>query len=141
QLFTRIRGAIPGREAVYRYPPARGIPRGAAAPTNIRHLHDLYCDEMKHWGRYILCSTAFLLFASTALYAQQRYQRWGGGVDDEPLHFGFSVHYINADYKLDLKPSWQDDGYVRVTSPFTDNVGLGLLADLKLTENLNLRLQ
>ncbi len=95
---------------------------------------------MKRWGQYILWFSAFFLFAS-ALHAQQRYQRWGGGVDDETLHFGFSFHYINADYKFDLKPSWRDEGYTQVTSPFTGNVGLGLLADLKVTENLNLRLQ
>lgn len=96
---------------------------------------------MKRWGHYIICSLAFLSFAQAALHAQQRYQRWGGGVDDETLHFGFSFHYINADYKFDLKPTWRDDGYTRVESPFSHNVGLGLLADLKLTENLNLRLQ
>lgn len=96
---------------------------------------------MKYWGQYILCSVAFLLLVSTTTQAQQRYQRWGGGVDDETVHFGFSFHYINADYKIDLKPSWRDEGYTYVTSPFSGNVGLGLLADLKLTENLNLRLQ
>ncbi len=95
---------------------------------------------MRCEGRYILCM-AFLLLASAAVHAQQRYQRWGGGVDDEALHFGFSFHYINADYKIDLKDSWQDKGYTKVNSPFSHNVGLGLLADAKLTENLNLRLQ
>lgn len=82
--------------------------------------------------------------ASAAVHAQQRYQRWGGGVDDETLHFGFSFHYINADYKIDLIDEWQtvgSGGYTRVESPFSHNVGLGLLADLKLTENLNLRFQ
>lgn len=96
---------------------------------------------MKRWGYYIGCCMAFLLLASAAVHAQQRYQRWGGGVDDETLHFGFSFHYINADYKIDLKPTWQDGGYTHVKSPFSHNVGLGLLADLKLTENLNLRFQ
>ena len=96
---------------------------------------------MKYGSRYILCSMAFLLFAAAAVHAQQRYQRWGGGVDDETLHFGFSFHYINADLKIDLTENWQSAGYASVTSPFSDNVGLGLLADLKLTENVNLRLQ
>ena len=90
---------------------------------------------------YVICCLALLLTSVVVGYAQQRYQRWGGGVDDEPLHFGFSFHYINADYKFDLKPDWRDMGYSHVTSPFADNVGLGLLADAKLTENLNLRLQ
>ncbi len=96
---------------------------------------------MKCWGQYIGCCVAFLWLVSATAQAQQRYQRWGGGVDDETLHFGFSFHYINADYKIDLEPSWRDKGYTSVTSPFSHNVGLGLLADLKLTENFNLRLQ
>lgn len=95
---------------------------------------------MKRPSQIILCCMAWLLLA-TATHAQQRYQRWGGGVDDETLHFGFSFHYINADYKIDLKDTWQTDGYTNVRSPFSNNVGLGLLADLKLTENLNLRFQ
>lgn len=82
----------------------------------------------------------FLLASVMATHAQQRYQRWGGGVDDEPLHFGFSFHYINADYKFDLNPNWQNQ-YSHVKSPFSFNPGLGLLADLKVTENLNLRFQ
>lgn len=96
---------------------------------------------MKCWGYYIGCSMAVFLMASATAHAQQRYQRWGGGVDDEILHFGFSFHYINADYKIDLNDDWHNMGYTNVTSPFSGNVGLGLLADLKLNENLNLRLQ
>lgn len=92
---------------------------------------------MRYWCPYIVCCMATLLLASVAVRAQQRYQRWGGGVDDETLHFGFSFHYINADYKFDLKDAWQG----HVTSPFAHNIGLGLLADAKLTENLNLRFQ
>ncbi len=71
-------------------------------------------------------------------------------MDDETLHFGFSFHYINADYKISLKPDWQtpfsapDEGFTAdslygVSSPFRHGMGLGLLADLKITENANLR--
>ncbi|WP_262246573.1 type IX secretion/gliding motility protein PorT/SprT [Parapedobacter soli] len=90
---------------------------------------------------HIGCCLAVFLSIAMATHGQLRYQRWGGGVDDEPLHFGFSFHYINADYKFDLKENWRELGYTQVTSPFSHNVGLGLLADAKLTENLNLRLQ
>ncbi len=96
---------------------------------------------MKQRSQIALCCLACLLMGAFAANAQQRYQRWGGGVDDERLHFGFSFHYINADYKFDLKDSWLDKGYASVTSPFSHNIGLGLLADAKLTDNLNLRLQ
>ncbi|MFC7525824.1 outer membrane beta-barrel protein [Parapedobacter sp. GCM10030251] len=90
-----------------------------------------------------------LLLTASSAYAQQKFQRWGGGVDDEPLHFGFSFHYINADYKITLKPDWQTPNpmasaadtasLLGVSSPFYHGVGLGLLADIKLTENANLR--
>ncbi|MGK6352354.1 outer membrane beta-barrel protein [Parapedobacter sp. DT-150] len=90
-----------------------------------------------------------LIYAPTS--AQQRFERWGGGVDDEQLHFGFSFHYVQADYKIALKDDWQTpyrdqpnssfnaDSLYGVYSPFYGGVGLGLLADLKLSENANLR--
>ena len=94
-------------------------------------------------GRSIIPSASLLLalflipgLAST----QQRYQRWAGGVDDETLHFGFSFHYVSADLKMELAPNWQStSGYRAIRSPFSNDVGIGLLADLKLSENLNLR--
>ena len=97
-----------------------------------------------------LC-VASMLWAALPLSAQERFQRWGGGVDDEAIHFGFSFHYIAADYKVVLKPDWQTpysdlpqssflaDSLYEVRSPLSLGVGLGLLADLKLTENANLR--
>lgn len=99
----------------------------------------------------IACWAGLLLaLATLPAPAQQRFQRWGGGVDDEPLHFGFSFHYIEADYKIVLKREWQKpyedanssfraDSLYGVYSPFQGGVGLGLLADLKLKENTNLR--
>jgi len=90
-----------------------------------------------------------LLLTAFSVRAQQKFQRWGGGVDDETLHFGFSFHYVNADYKIALKPDWQVPdpsaspadtlSLLGVYSPFYQGVGLGLLADVKLTENANLR--
>lgn len=81
--------------------------------------------------------------------AQQPYQRWAGGVDDEVLHYGFSFHYVHADYKIRLKERWQErfvdaSGSVMgqptsIHSPFTHGVGLGLLADVKVSDNVNLR--
>ena len=97
-----------------------------------------------------ILTTCFMgLLFTLPLHAQQKYQRWGGGVDDENIHFGFSFHYIHADYKIALKPDWQTPDpltspngtppFISIHSPFTHGVGLGLLADLKLTENANLR--
>ncbi len=99
---------------------------------------------------FIVGAVCLSMLVSGPSHAQQRVQRWGGGVDDETIHFGFSFHYINADYKIALKPDWQvpfdaadgswtADSLYRIYSPFYHGMGLGLLADLKLTENANLR--
>ena len=99
---------------------------------------------------FIVYATCLSVLAPRCAHAQQRFQRWGGGVDDEAIHFGFSFHYINADYKIALKPNWQTpfaasdgswptDSLYNVYSPFYHGMGLGLLADFKLTENANLR--
>jgi hypothetical protein len=84
---------------------------------------------------FIFCT---LVGAYQTSYSQQRYQRWGGGSDDQTLNFGFSFHYISADYKIALEPDWQNAGYNSITSPFSRDLGLGLLASLKLGENTNL---
>jgi len=89
---------------------------------------------------------ATLIFSGSVVGQQRRPLRWGGGVDDEQLHFGFSFHYIQADYKVALKPDWRapyPEGnigtWTEIYSPFQQGIGLGLLADLKLTENTNFR--
>ena len=92
---------------------------------------------------------ALIICGSVAAQQHRRPLRWGGGVDDELLHFGFGFHYVHADYKIALKPEWQQTAFIDengdpaqllgVSSPFTHGVGLGLLADLKLGENANLR--
>ncbi|SKB58695.1 Outer membrane protein beta-barrel domain-containing protein [Parapedobacter luteus] len=97
----------------------------------------------------VYITALLLMLIHSPSLGQQRFQRWGGGVDDETIHFGFSFHYISADYKIALKDNWQEShlplapaGHgqlISITSPFAHNVGLGLLADFKLSENLNLR--
>ena len=105
---------------------------------------------MKHFRHAYTLLAALLLCGSLCAQQQRHPQRWGGGVDDEWLHFGFGFHYVNADYKIALKPGWQQpylndggmpiiDSLYGVSSPFTNGVGLGLLADLKLGENADLR--
>src|SRR5690606_579517 len=139
QLPARIGRAVSGRLPVYGYPAARGLqPYGMPAP-NVWHLYPLHRHQMTATRPICIACWAGLLLALATLpaHAQQRFQRWGGGVDDEPLHFGFSFHYIEADYKIVLKREWQKpyedvnssfraDSLYGVYSPFQGGVGLGL---------------
>ncbi|WP_207535073.1 outer membrane beta-barrel protein [Desertivirga arenae] len=99
-------------------------------------------------------SRSFLLlflFFSVISKAQNN----GGGVDDEPLHFGFTFQYINAEYKIYKKPDWYtlytspdnqqpipvgtDERLMSITSPKTPGFGLGFVSDLKVGSHANLR--
>ncbi len=81
------------------------------------------------------------------LSLQATAQRWGGGVDEDPLHFGFLFQYINAGYKVKLNENWREpsglstpfDSLMSVTSPVSHGWGLGLLADARLYQRINLR--
>lgn len=104
---------------------------------------------MNGTGYIRLSLLSAILLLPIAVFAQQPFQRWAGGVDDEVLHYGFSFHYVHADYKIRLKKDWQrpfvdETGAsmgtpVYIYSPFTHGVGLGLLADAKVNDNVNLR--
>ncbi len=90
---------------------------------------------------------SFFIF-STKLFAQN----WGGGVDDEDLHFGFSFQYISAEYKIIKKPNWRDPFYdpidaklvtspgLSISSPPSVGFGLGFVVNNRLSENLDVRL-
>ncbi len=70
-----------------------------------------------------------VVFISFPSIAQQR---WGGGVDYEEIHFGFSFHYVASSFKVFSRDN-------RIQSPLKTGVGLGLLSNLKLGENSDLR--
>ncbi|WP_207427151.1 outer membrane beta-barrel protein [Pedobacter sp. SYSU D00535] len=78
-------------------------------------------------------------------------QNWGGGVDYDRLHFGFTFQYISSELKVYKKANWRDPFYdnsgqmikdspYSISSPKSPGFALGFVSDLKLTENLNLRL-
>ena len=83
-------------------------------------------------------------------------QNWGGGVDEETLHFGFTFQYISSEYKILKKGDWQEpfqnefgefipgsrpeDSLMSISSPVTPGFGLGFVTDLRLGKHLNLRL-
>lgn len=70
-----------------------------------------------------------LCFFCLPILAQQR---WGGGVDYDKIHFGFSFHYVSSSFKVFSTQK-------TISSPLRAGVGLGLLSNLNLTENASLR--
>lgn len=100
-----------------------------------------------------------LLFVSVKLcsFAQGN---WGGGVDEELIHFGFTFQYVSSEYKIFKKPDWQkpilktevsDPNYVPtpddytqplygIASPSSPGFGIGFVTNLRLGDNLDLRL-
>lgn len=80
-------------------------------------------------------------------FAQGNY---GGGVDNENLHFGFGFQYISSEYKIQKVADWQkpafDENNVQVTQGLKSirsiqnpGFGIGFVSDLYITPNLNLR--
>ncbi|WP_316831058.1 outer membrane beta-barrel protein [Pedobacter aquatilis] len=78
-------------------------------------------------------------------------QNWGGGVDDEDLHFGFSFQYISAEYKILKTANWRDvyfdplDGkqltqpMKAISSPPSAGFGLGFVVNRRISENFDVR--
>lgn len=99
-----------------------------------------------------LSAIVFLVFIQVEVYSQN----WGGGVDQETLHFGFTFQHISSEYKIYKKADWQmpfpseaggfipagspDGDLLSISSPITPGFGLGFVTDLKLNNHLNLRL-
>ena len=92
-----------------------------------------------------------LIFYSSIsrLFAQQS---WGGGVDDEQLHFGFTFQYIASEFKILKIDEWKrplidpfsgspviNSEMKSMSSPVAPGFGLGFVTDFKLGKNANLR--
>ena len=87
------------------------------------------------------------LLLSTAAHAQN----WGGGVDDEPLHFGFTFQYISSEYKILKKANWQDpfldpedpaaisSSLRSISSTPSPGFGIGFVVNKRLGENADIR--
>ena len=94
--------------------------------------------------KFLVC--LLLLFSVGKCFSQGNY---GGGVDEENLHFGFSFQYIGAEYKVIKTDNWRVPFYengVKVTDSLTSirsavnpGFGIGFVSDLYITPNLNLR--
>lgn len=99
----------------------------------------------------------FILMVSRS-YGQEN---WGGGVDDEVLHFGFTFQYINTEFKILKKGDWRKpfydpdagpipinsstgqyatDSLYSISSAGTPGFGLGFVSNLRLSNNADIRL-
>lgn len=93
---------------------------------------------------------AFICFILSVLslntFAQGNY---GGGVDDQDLHFGFGFQYISSEYKIQRFSNWREPfpefatdpnkGLKSIRSIQNPGFGIGFVSDLYITPNLNLR--
>lgn len=78
-------------------------------------------------------------------------QNWGGGVDDDPLHFGFTFQYVSSEYKILKKSDWREpfidpdtgipvSGQLRsVSSKSSPGFGIGFVVNRRISENADVR--
>lgn len=100
-------------------------------------------NKMRKVKLLLLCM--MLCFTATA-------QNWGGGVDDEPLHFGFTFQYISSEFKILKKEGWRsqyfdEDPLVPPTSQLrsissspSPGFGIGFVVNKRLAEHADIRL-
>lgn len=79
----------------------------------------------------------FLL--SNSLFAQRDRVDYLPNFDKKKLHYGFYLGLNQNDFKIDYKPSNYLDANISVTA--TSGFNVGLIADLRLHKNINLRFE
>ncbi len=96
---------------------------------------------------FYLLAFCLILFSFNS-FAQEN---WGGGVDDEPVHFGFTFQKESVEYKILKKSTWRDpyfdpadksmvkDSLYSISSPVSPGFGLGFVTDFRLGDHANLR--
>ncbi len=92
-----------------------------------------------------------LVFLSITSFSQGNY---GGGVDNDNLHFGFGFQYISSEFKIQKFPDWEKpfiettenegskqvtEGLKSIRSIQNPGFGIGFVSDLYITPNVNLR--
>lgn len=100
--------------------------------------------------KLLLLCISFVFIINSAL-AQEN---WGGGVDGEQLHFGFTFQYVASEFKILKIKDWKDpipdpiyrdeflipNGEMKsLSSPVTPGFGLGFVSDFRMGDNANLR--
>jgi len=81
----------------------------------------------------------FFLVASMAFFGQTEQVEYIPTFDRKPLHYGFYLGLNKNDFKLNLRESTIQNASITVLPSTGFNVGL--IADLRLHKNLNLRLE
>lgn len=96
-----------------------------------------------------LISTCITIFLGINSYAQEN---WGGGVDAEVLHWGFTFQYVSSEFKILKAEDWQSNynsadqtqffqagKLLGISSVSRPGFGLGFVSDLRINEFTNLR--
>jgi len=93
-----------------------------------------------------------LLFLLLISFTAARAQNWGGGVDDENVHFGFTFNYTNSTYKIQRKPDWRapfrdpqngallTDSLSAIYSKSSPGFGIGFVVNGRISNNLDVRM-
>lgn len=87
--------------------------------------------------------------------AAARAQNWGGGVDDENVHFGFTFQYTGSSYKIRKKQNWREPYRSQEDptklNPLTDSLnamygksspgfGIGFVVNGRVNNHIDVRL-
>jgi hypothetical protein len=94
----------------------------------------------------------FLLIILASFFGTDTFgqQNWGGGVDDEPFHFGFTFQFVSAEYKIMKKAEWRNQfpgppdeetkpTLYSISSPVSPGFGLGFVSNYRLGKNADVR--
>lgn len=76
-------------------------------------------------------------------------QNWGGGVDDDNIHFGFTFQYLSSEFKFLKKFDWQEpfvengvpvsNELKSLSSKSSPGFGIGFVVNKRLGENADVR--
>lgn len=92
----------------------------------------------------------FITLLSLLFFVNAKAQNWGGGADESKLSLGFSFQLNSSELKILKMADWQgpysdvinelNNDYLTSISPLiTEGIGIGGIANVKLTKNLDLR--
>jgi len=93
-----------------------------------------------------------LLFLLLISFTGASAQNWGGGVDDENVHFGFTFQYTNSTYKIQRSPNWRapfrdpengmllTDSLSALYSKSSPGFGIGFVVNGRISNNLDVRM-